>query len=122
MRTSAAAPKLRNKLGEKSGVKKSPAEDASAAKKSGGPGKGGPESKEQVYKLASAGELVMAWTLVLALVAVFILGRQYWDERYYIPDEGLGYYLGLVGGVFMLLGFAYTAFKYVPAFRTRSVM
>jgi hypothetical protein len=46
----------------------------------------------------------------------------FYDDRYYMPEEGLGYWLGLIGGVMMLLAFFYTAFKYMAALRTRAVM
>jgi len=79
-------------------------------------------SNDQLKKLATRTELYIAVGLIVGMVGMFIFGRYFWDERYYVPDEGLGYYLGLTGGVFMLLGFFYTAFKYVPALRTRAVM
>ena len=67
-------------------------------------------------------ELHFALGLIVLSATLFILGNKYWDERYYTPDEGLGYYLGLVGGCMMLLAFGYTLFKYVPLFRTKTVM
>jgi len=67
-------------------------------------------------------ETYFALGLIALTVTIFILGNKYWDERYYVPDEGLGYYLGLVGGVMMLLAFGYTLFKYVPMFRSKKVM
>lgn len=78
--------------------------------------------KDQINKLATRTELFIAWGLLLAMVGMFMVGRQYWDERYYIPEEGLGYYLGMAGGILMLLGYGYTLFKYVPALRTRAIM
>ncbi|MFV2055219.1 MAG: hypothetical protein ACC707_02085 [Thiohalomonadales bacterium] len=79
-------------------------------------------SKEQLNKLAKRAELFIAIGLVAGMVGLYIFGSQYWDERYYTPDEGLGYYLGMGGGIIMLLAYCYTAFKYVPALRTRAVM
>jgi len=67
-------------------------------------------------------EFYFALGLIGVSSGIFILGNMYWDERYYVPDEGLGYYLGLVGGVMMLLAFGYTLFKYVPVFRSKKVM
>jgi hypothetical protein len=52
------------------------------------------------------------------MVVLFVIGRLYWDERYYVPEEGLGYWLGLVGGVMMLLAMIYGLFKHVPALRS----
>lgn len=67
-------------------------------------------------------ELFLALGLMMLVTTLFILGNRYWDERYYIPAEGLGYYLGLVGGVLMLLAYSYTLFKYTSFFRRRAVM
>jgi len=67
-------------------------------------------------------ELHFALGLIVLSVTIFFLGNKYWDERYYTPDEGLGYYLGLVGGCMMLLAFGYTLFKYIPLFRSKTVM
>ncbi|WP_455203608.1 hypothetical protein [Kaarinaea lacus] len=79
-------------------------------------------SKSELSKLASRNELFVAIGLYLFVVVLFAVGRAFYDDRYYTPEEGLGYWLGLVGGVMMLLAFAYTAFKYVAALRTRAVM
>jgi len=73
-------------------------------------------------KLENNYELHFALGLIVLSVTIFILGNKYWDERYYTPDEGLGYYMGLVGGCMMLLAFGYTLFKYVPLFRSKTVM
>ncbi len=76
----------------------------------------------EINKLAKRTELVFAIGIMIFVGVVFALGRVYWDERYYVPDEGLGYYLGLTGGVLMLLAYGYSLFKYVPALRTKWVM
>jgi len=76
----------------------------------------------QAKRLGNSGELFFAFFLVAFAGVVFALGREYWDERYYTPDEGLGYYIGMTGGIMMLLAMSYTLFKYVPALRTKSVM
>lgn len=67
-------------------------------------------------------ELFLALGLMALVVVLFVLGHHFWDERYYIPAEGLGYYLGLVGGVLMLLAYSYSLFKYTAFFRRRAVM
>lgn len=79
-------------------------------------------SKAELSKLASRTEMFVAVGLYVFVVALFITGRALYDDRYYTPEEGLGYWLGLVGGVMMLLALFYTAFKYVAALRTRAVM
>lgn len=76
------------------------------------------DSTQDVKQLARRGELFLAIGLILFMVALFVVGRIYWDERYYVPEEGLGYWLGLVGGVLMLLAMAYGLFKHIPALRT----
>jgi hypothetical protein len=79
-------------------------------------------SKDELGKLASRGELFLAIGLTVFVIALFVTGRIFYDDRYYTPEEGLGYWLGLVGGVLMLLAFFYTAFKYVAGLRTRAIM
>ena len=79
-------------------------------------------SKAELSKLGSRKEMVVAMGLCVFLLALFFVGRAYYDDRYYTPEEGLGYWLGLTGGVMMLLGMAYTAFKYIGVLRTRAVM
>lgn len=81
-----------------------------------------PLPKEQLNRLAKHSELYMALGLVGFMAVLFVFGRIYYDERYYSPEEGIGYYLGLVGGSMMLVALAYTMFKYVAALRTRAVM
>lgn len=78
----------------------------------------GADPTRDVSQLAPRGELLLAIGLILFMVALFVVGRIYWDDRYYVPDEGLGYWLGLVGGVMMLLAMAYGLFKHIPALRT----
>jgi len=92
-------------------TKQAPAVDAptsASAKKS-----------KAVDKLARSSELYIAFGMVAFYALIFITGRYYWDERYYIPEEGLGYFLGLIGGIVMLLAMAYSMFKYVPVLRSK---
>jgi len=71
-----------------------------------------------VKQLARDTELFFALGLILFMVTLFVVGRSYWDERYYVAEEGLGYWLGLVGGVMMLLAMTYGLFKHIPALRS----
>jgi len=71
-----------------------------------------------VSQLARRAELYFALGLLVFMVLLFVMGRIYWDERYYHPEEGVGYWLGLVGGVMMLLAMVYGLFKHIPALRT----
>ena len=86
------------------------------------PNKKTPANKEaarhDVQQLARRAELFLAIGLIVMMAALFVLGRIYWDERYYVPEEGLGYWLGLVGGVMMLLAMVYGLFKHVSALRS----
>ena len=86
------------------------------------PNKKTPANKEaaghDVQQLARRAELFLAIGLIVMMAALFVLGRIYWDERYYVPEEGLGYWLGLVGGVMMLLAMVYGLFKHISALRS----
>lgn len=75
-------------------------------------------ASRDVKQLARRGELFLAIGLMLFMVVLFVMGRIYWDERYYVPEEGIGYWLGLVGGVMMLLAMVYGLFKHIPALRS----
>jgi hypothetical protein len=66
---------------------------------------------KNLKELANRFELYLAYGLILLFIAVFALGRVYWDDRYYIPDEGVGYALGMTGGIMMLLALGYSLFK-----------
>lgn len=77
-----------------------------------------PAANRDVKQLARRAELFLAIGLILFMAVLFVVGRIYWDERYYVPEEGLGYWLGLVGGVMMLLAMVYGLFKHVPALRS----
>lgn len=79
-------------------------------------------SNAELSKLASRNEMFIALGLCVFMVVLFFVGRALYDDRYYTPEEGLGYWLGLTGGVMMLLGMAYTAFKYIGVLRNRAVM
>ncbi|MCI0504713.1 MAG: hypothetical protein L0Z73_01240 [Gammaproteobacteria bacterium] len=72
-----------------------------------------------VDKLAKSNELYIAFGVVVFFGCIFAAGRVYWDERYYIPEEGLGYFLGLTGGIIMLLAMTYSMFKHAPTLRSK---
>jgi len=78
-----------------------------------------PRKKRPVDKLASSYELYLAIGVILLFAALYMTGRHYWDERYYIPEEGLGYFMGITGGIMMLLAMIYSVFKNTPALRKR---
>ncbi len=76
-----------------------------------------PAAKSAVDKLARRGELWLALSLPLLFAAVFIYGRTHWNERIYTAQEGLGYFLGLAGGIMMLLALLYSFTKRLPLLR-----
>lgn len=78
-----------------------------------------PGKKRPVDKLASSYELYLAIGVVFLFIALFLAGRHYWDERYYIPEEGLGYFMGITGGIMMLLAMIYSVFKNAPSLRKK---
>jgi len=79
-------------------------------------------SQEEKGRYNARFELFLAMGLMAFMTTLFILGYFLWDERYYIPAEGLGYYLGMTGGIMMLLAYSYSLFKYTSFFRRRAVM
>jgi hypothetical protein len=74
-------------------------------------------SSLDIKQLAKRMEIFIAIGLVLFMFSLFMLGRIYWDDRYYVAEEGIGYWMGLVGGVMMLLATGYGLFKHIPALR-----
>lgn len=78
-----------------------------------------PKKITAVDKLAKRTEIYVAFGLVFFFAAIYAAGYRYWDERYYIPEEGLGYFMGLVGGLMMLFAMIYTFFKKVPSLRNK---
>ena len=79
------------------------------------PQKNGPINKD------SNVELYFSIVLVSLGAAILVLGNIYWSDRYYTPEEGLGYYLGLVGGILMLLAFGYTVFQHTRLFGNKII-
>lgn len=71
-----------------------------------------------IRQLAKRMEILFALALVVLMAVLFVLGRIYWDDRYYVAEEGPGYAMGLIGGVMMLIAFGYGLFKHIPALRT----
>lgn len=103
-----------NPRGEAVAVKIMSAEEA--------PEKSRRQSKLNFRSLARGGEMLFATGLAALFVITFFVGRVYWSERYYTPEEGLGYTLGLVGGILMLLACCYTLVKRVRWLRLSKFM
>lgn len=78
--------------------------------------------RADIRQLAKRMELFFALGLVFFIGVLFVLGRLYWDDRYYVAEEGLGYWMGLVGGVMMLFAFGYGLIKHIPALRAMGGM
>lgn len=79
-------------------------------------------ARQSLKKIAKSGQVGFALGLVGLFAGIFVLGNLYWSERYYTPEEGVGYYLGLVGGVLMLLALAYSAVKRIKSLRATRLM
>lgn len=77
---------------------------------------------QNLKRLAQRGELFFAVGLVVFVCALYVLGRIYWDERYYVAEEGLGYGLGLTGGIMMLFAYTYGLFKHVSWLRSKTIL
>lgn len=76
---------------------------------------GAAAAKPRARTLGGRGETFKAIALVVVPVVGFFIGMAWYDESYYKAEEGLGYWLGLVGGVLMLLGYLYSLRKHIPA-------
>ncbi len=79
-------------------------------------------ARAKVTRLAQDRQVTFALGIMVLFVVIYALGRIYWRERYYTPEDGLGYYLGLVGGVVMLFAIAYSAMKRVRWLRATKFM
>jgi hypothetical protein len=103
------------------GASKGNGNSASSAQKDGDVSDAPKTSKklEAVDKLAKGTELYIAIGLVIFFAGIYAAGYRYWDERYYIPEEGLGYFMGLVGGLIMLFAMLYSLFKKFPSLRNK---
>jgi hypothetical protein len=78
--------------------------------------------KPRLKSLARRSELFFALGMVLFMVVLYALGRVYWDERYYVAEEGLGYALGLIGGIMMLVAYGYAAVKHIGWLRRTGIL
>ena len=69
-------------------------------------------SEAELKKISSPWETLTAVVILLLATGLFFAGRVWWDETYYTAEDGLGYYLGLVGGVIMLMAYVYSMRKH----------
>ena len=63
-------------------------------------------------KLNNPFENFIALAVLTLILAIFVLSRLFWNEDLYTPEEGLGYFLGLTGGIIILMGYLYGIRKY----------
>lgn len=74
-------------------------------------------SEAELKKISSPWETLTAVVILLLATGLFFAGRVWWDETYYTAEDGLGYYLGLVGGVIMLMAYVYSMRKHFKVLR-----
>lgn len=67
-------------------------------------------------------ETLKAMSLVVIPTVGFFLGRQWYDESYYRAEDGIGYWMGLIGGVIMLLAYIYSMRKHIPGMQRLSTL
>jgi len=67
---------------------------------------------KKLRKFAQKRDLYWCMFLLIFMAVLGIFGRFYWDDRYYVPEEGAGYYLGIAGGIMMLIALCYGLFKH----------
>ena len=72
--------------------------------------------------LASPGATAFAVALLSVVAGLIVLGRLLWNDRYYTSEEGLGYILGLTGGIMMLVACLYALLKRLRPVRAAGVM
>jgi hypothetical protein len=72
---------------------------------------------EQLRKLNNPRETWMAIGVVAGSIGLYWSGMYWYDESLYNAEEGFGYWLGLIGGVFMLIAYTYSLRKYMKALR-----
>jgi len=66
--------------------------------------------------------VMISLCLLGSMIVLFGVGRVYWDERYYVPEEGFGYGLGLTGGILMLFAYAYAFVKHSSGLRQKGLL
>ena len=61
--------------------------------------------------LAAFKDFFGALSFLGILILTWFAGVAYWDERYYVAEEGLGYWMGIIGGLLMLFAMTYSVAK-----------
>lgn len=75
------------------------------------------DNAKQLKTLGNKSEIFLALGLVGIIVALFAFGRANWNEDLYTPEEGIGYMMGLIAGVMILLACTYSLGKHFKFFR-----
>jgi len=55
--------------------------------------------------------LFSSLVLVLTLIVIWVIGEKIWDERYYVAEDGIGYWMGIIGGTLMVFALFYAYVK-----------
>lgn len=72
--------------------------------------------------LGGKGELAKAFLLVFTSLGLYMSGDYWYDDSLYKPEEGFGYWIGLVGGVMMLLAYIYSMRKHMKWLRFSGIL
>ena len=81
-----------------------------------------PAGKSKITQLQNKSESIKAFALVGAAVALWFLGARFYSEELYVAEHGLGYWLGLVGGVIMLMAYVYSMRKHFRMLRFTGIL
>jgi len=79
-------------------------------------------NKKALAGLGTSRETLIALFLLAFPISMFFIGRSWYDETYYNAEDGLGYYLGLVGGLMMLFAYCYSLRKHVKVLRFLGIL
>jgi len=81
-----------------------------------------PKGKPSLKMLANPYETLYAFLILGLAYFLWWAGKRWYDEEWYIADEGLGYWLGLIGGLMMLLAYFYSARKHFKSLRFSGIL
>lgn len=73
-------------------------------------------------RLGGHGEMAKALLLIFSALGLYFSGDYWYDDSLYKPEEGLGYWLGVVGGVMMLLAYIYSMRKHLRSMRLSGLL
>ncbi len=79
-------------------------------------------STSKLKRLANPTELLLAILIPGTAYLLWWLGKKWYTDEWYTPENGLGYWLGIIGGSMMLLAYLYSARKYLKALKFSGVL